>query len=234
MSQDSPPDANGRPRDGDAPDVPEGLRRRWASLGDDEPPALVDQAVLTRARSAVEGEAPHSSRPWSFGWIHTVTTAAVIVLGATVVLQLGEPTAPAPPTTLENRAAPGEASGDSTSGPPRSPQAAPAAARARSASPANGTDSEAAFDARQAPRALIRETVPAAAAEAAPGASTDTALESDDADASPDPDAWLEEIRALIDAGREAEAQAEFERFRRAWPDHPLPDDFPGAARLSR
>lgn len=95
-----------RPPGGDdlASDIPEAVRRAWDELDAPEPPDLVDQAVLNRARAAVEEPASgRSSRPWSFGWMHTVTTAAVIVLGLTVLLPLrdeapgrGGPDTPAP------------------------------------------------------------------------------------------------------------------------------------------
>ncbi len=80
---------HGPGRTGDEPGEP--VVRQWRSLADDEPPELLDRAVLNRARAAVASERPHSSRPWSFGWLHAVTTTAIVVLGVTLVVQLGEP-----------------------------------------------------------------------------------------------------------------------------------------------
>jgi hypothetical protein len=53
----------------------------------EEPPALLDQAILNRARRAAENR---TTRPWGFGWIHAVTTAAVIVLAVGIVLHVPE------------------------------------------------------------------------------------------------------------------------------------------------
>lgn len=215
MSQDFRRDSDDRPRSGDGQEVPEPVRSHWRGLGDDEPPALVDQSVLNRARAAVEGESPHSSRPWSFGWIHAVTTAAVIVLGVTVVLQLGEPTAPPPPASLEEGVAPAEVTADS----------APKPFRARQAGP--GSESDKASG--EAPGEASGE----ASAEPAEAASR-AASEVNPADTRSEPDAWLAQIRALFATGQESAARAELERFRQAWPDYPLPDDFPEALRTRR
>lgn len=58
----------------------------------DEPPALLDQAVLNRAR---RDAASKSFLPWNFGWVHAITTTAVVILGLALVMQLPEdPTAP--------------------------------------------------------------------------------------------------------------------------------------------
>lgn len=40
-----------------------------------------------------------------------------------------------------------------------------------------------------------------------------------------DPAAWIDEIRRLMREGREAEARDQLAAFRRAHPDHPVPDD---------
>jgi hypothetical protein len=45
-----------------------------------------------------------------------------------------------------------------------------------------------------------------------------------DAAADTERDAQLERIAALRDAGKAAEADAAFARFRERWPDYPIPD----------
>lgn len=99
--QDSGPGGNGA-------DVPAEVVEAYTRLHGKDlqgPPDLVDQAVLNRARAAVAK--PHSSRPWSFGWPHALSTLAVIVLGLTVLLQLREqaPT-PVPSTSAPSSAVP--------------------------------------------------------------------------------------------------------------------------------
>lgn len=50
----------------------------------DEPPALLDQAILNKAKRAIDKPA---ARPWSFGWIHATATTVLLVLGLTLVNQ---------------------------------------------------------------------------------------------------------------------------------------------------
>jgi hypothetical protein len=72
------------------------LQRQYRAAARDEPPTLLDQAVLNRARRAAER---HAIRPWSFSWMHATATAALVVLGLAVVMQVrdasGPPEAPA-------------------------------------------------------------------------------------------------------------------------------------------
>lgn len=60
------------------------IENQYHTLHADEPPAMLDQAILNKARLAVEAKA---IRPWNFGWMHGTATAAVLVLGLTLVLQ---------------------------------------------------------------------------------------------------------------------------------------------------
>ncbi len=60
----------------------ESLGQAYQRLGPDEPPALLDQAILNSAKRAAENKPG-----WmDFGWIHGLTTAAVIVLTVSIVL----------------------------------------------------------------------------------------------------------------------------------------------------
>jgi hypothetical protein len=46
------------------------IESRYRSLTNDEPPTMLDQAVLNKARQAVDSDTqPHAIRPWSFGWM---------------------------------------------------------------------------------------------------------------------------------------------------------------------
>lgn len=60
------------------------IESQYRTLHTDEPPAILDQAILNKASLAVES---HAIRPWNFGWMHATATAAVLVLGLTLVLQ---------------------------------------------------------------------------------------------------------------------------------------------------
>jgi len=62
------------------------LGRAYNSLPHDEPPELLDQAILNSARRAVEKK-PHWMK---FGWLHGLTTAAVFVLALSIILNQRE------------------------------------------------------------------------------------------------------------------------------------------------
>ena len=65
------------------------LGHAYDQLEQDEPPELLDQAILNSAHRAVEKK-PH----WmQFGWLHGLTTAAVFVLALSIILDQRE-TAP--------------------------------------------------------------------------------------------------------------------------------------------
>jgi hypothetical protein len=58
------------------------LSQRYAQLQRDEPPELLDQAILNSAHRALEKK-PHWMK---FGWLHGLTTAAVFVLAFSLIL----------------------------------------------------------------------------------------------------------------------------------------------------
>ncbi len=59
------------------------ISHAWSRLDQDEPPELLDQAILNSAHRAVEKKA----KGFQFGWLHGLTTAAVFVLALGIVLQ---------------------------------------------------------------------------------------------------------------------------------------------------
>jgi hypothetical protein len=63
------------------------IGQAYRDLGQEEPPALLDQAVLNSAHRAVEKQ----SHWMQFGWLHGLTTVAVVVLAFTIILQQGDP-----------------------------------------------------------------------------------------------------------------------------------------------
>jgi hypothetical protein len=63
------------------------LSRAYGQLPHEEPPELLDQAILNSAHRAVENK-PH----WmQFGWLHGLTTAAVFVLALSLLFNTREP-----------------------------------------------------------------------------------------------------------------------------------------------
>ena len=78
MSMHGPDNGNGQSLDKGLEDI----GRAYGKLEREQPPELLDQAILNKARREVE------ARPrWTqFGWLHGLTTAAVFVLAFSVVL----------------------------------------------------------------------------------------------------------------------------------------------------
>ena len=65
----------------------ENISRAYGQLDQDEPPELLDQAIMNRAQRAVESK-PH----WlQFGWLHGLTTTAVFVLAFFIIMNQREP-----------------------------------------------------------------------------------------------------------------------------------------------
>lgn len=63
------------------------LGRAYGQLQHEEPPELLDQAILNSAHRAVDKK-PH----WmQFGWLHGLTTAAVFVLALSLIFNTREP-----------------------------------------------------------------------------------------------------------------------------------------------
>jgi hypothetical protein len=198
--------------------VPEALRRAWDELPKREPPELVDRAVLNRARAAVE--APHSSRPWSFGWPHALTTAAVIVLAVTLIIPLRETGQP----------------GSTPEPQPRLPEAeeATSALAEEFADEVRDSGEPARERARQevAPRSL--SSPPLEKATAAPAASADAeagARANAEVDAAaevaitPEPERRLQAIRTLVEAGELDAAREALAAFKRDFPEAELPPE---------
>ena len=64
----------------------EKLGRAYDQLPNEEPPELLDQAILSSAHRAVEKK-PHWMK---FGWLHGLTTAAVVVLALSIIINQRE------------------------------------------------------------------------------------------------------------------------------------------------
>ena len=64
----------------------EKLGRAYQEMPNEEPPELLDQAILNSAHRAVEKK-PHWMK---FGWLHGLTTAAVVVLALSIIINQRE------------------------------------------------------------------------------------------------------------------------------------------------
>jgi hypothetical protein len=161
--------------------------------------------VLNTARRALG----RRGRPRPLRWLGGLATAAVVVLAVAIVVhQERQGPALSPPTT--------DGIGLERSMAEPAPVAAPtekvreeSAAEARK-SPA-GTAARAA--ANDAPQSLRKQVAPA----------PPTTFDEDTA--SRPPDAWIEQLLQLKNAGRIEEMEAELAAFRQAYPDYPLPPE---------
>lgn len=78
---------NNGPHDKPLNDELEDLGKAYQQLEPEDPPELLDQAILNSAHRAVEKKAG-----WmDFGWVHGLTTAAVVVLALTIILTQRQP-----------------------------------------------------------------------------------------------------------------------------------------------
>jgi len=204
-----------------------------------EPPELVDQAVLNRARAAVEG---HTQRPWNFGWMHALATAAIVVLGVAILMQ--EPVPPEEPLRVALPPSGKLRDIDSEVKPLRIP--ADSAQARRQAAEQERASSES---------RLVREVqihVPAPASVTPPAAkSLATAADNSglaqqaatESDASPmadealasgeemkkemplDPQTWIVRMLELKQQGKAEQLRQELAAFRSAYPSHILPPE---------
>lgn len=225
----------------------EQVAAQYRALGEEQPPELVDLAVLSRARAAVEKR----PRAWSFNltWVHGLATAGVAVLALSLFLQMRElPPETGIPATLElqrlDQVEPGAA--DETLAEskvaPAKPNAAVSEFRVQSqaddAAPAPGQEPlEALGDERQdadaqptadparktevtalgASRELVECTV-----GQEPGLVQCQFEGKDWADAN----ARFRELMALRASGDEAGFRLQLARFREEFPQFPLPEDW--------
>lgn len=206
------------PRD-DMPEHDPHISAIYRTTGDIEPPAALDEAVLTSARHAVRQRRQR--------WMLPLSTAAVLMLGITVLLKLNsewqpghdlEGGAPASPALekkskdtsvgmLAKKAAPE----------PQALKAPPQAARAKTE---------------------IAESLGFAADSAPMSGSVILEADKQKETESPilsgivqteqkvlEPKPWIKKIRKLLEAKKLAESRKELQAFRKHYPDYRLPDD---------
>lgn len=200
----------------------ERLERAYRAITPEEPPDLLDQAVLNRARRAVAGGS--GRRPWSFGWVHGLTSAAIVVLA--IALFTHQPNLPDPePVRVANPPSAKLRDIESEIEPLRipardsTPQGAPPAL-ARQLPPVADADED-----QRADRGAERRRETSALAQEPLAESPGVASEADITRLQTDPDAWLAHILMLKREGQDQAAARELQAFREAWPDYALPPE---------
>lgn len=193
------------------------IRARWRSDGADEPPGLLDQAVLNAARRELQGK----TGPRRLRWLGGFATAVVVVVAVSLVLQQQQSEGPAP----------GLPDGDGfrlEAEPPT--ESRTAVSKERAAVEAEQRRDEAATAAalepgEPPPGAASPQAVPRAAA-APLGESFDAPEKADSAEADADAATeWVERLLDLQRSGDEERLAEELAAFRRAYPDYPLPPE---------
>jgi len=182
----------------------ENIRAAWRILQRDEPPQLLDQAVRNAARLAVP--VVHK-RSRLLRWLGSLATAAVVVLAVAIVIRQDQE-GPVPPVVetdglrLDTRARRMEKMADE--GVPADAAPGQAQLRSKQAAPAAAGESRREPDATAAamPQALPEGTATA-----------------------PGPEAWIDRMLQLQQAGRLDELSAELAAFRKSYPEHPLPPE---------
>ena len=226
----------------------ETVRSAWAGLESAEPPELLDQAVLNRARRDLE------SRPgrWPLRWLGGFATAAVIVLTLSIVIQQ-DPQAPVPTVDetdgikldqsiskeamkeVDRDTARRSVTAEDQAGQSLAGSEQPFEKRLQQAEPAPPPASAAAVmqDSASMHRQKVRsEEIPTNAAEvtaAAPAiaeiaADAETAAEDESAELA-EAEAWIERLMLLWETQQDEKLVSELAAFREAFPDYPLPPE---------
>jgi hypothetical protein len=213
----------------------------------EEPPAALDARIRAAAHRAVDAGpqslAAQTHRSWAARWRLPLSVAATALIAVTVSVMMRDQ------ASIESRLeTPAPAAPAPTVPAPPAPAGVETGARSRDQAPSPKREAPATAPATTAPvpaaappaaRPSTREerARPGAALEAVPPSQPDRnrvrseqpPAEAGDAAAAPapsrPPEPWLEEIRRLRAAGREAEAAAELADFRRRYPDFALPPD---------
>ncbi|MGB8300378.1 MAG: hypothetical protein WCE67_04970 [Azonexus sp.] len=188
----------------------------------DEPPAVLDRAILKAAR---ENIAPvrEARKPWwrRFALPLQLAFSVVLVTMLALTVDRNPPEVPAVTERTEPQQAPVPAPIESRPSSPkadRKAEAAPAAIPVPGPSERASAEKAAAEDAA-APvggQSLEAARTEPAAAGAAPAANRAAVARS--------PSAWLAAIERLAGTGEKTAARAELEAFRKAYPDYPLPE----------
>jgi len=185
------------------------LENRYSSLAAEEPPELLDQAVLNQARR--EAMTQTRKRRKAFGWIGAFSTVSLLVLGLSVVLQQ-QPTGIQPAALKEQDNAVHKSEEKLKK-------------RDQPSAVGQSRDVYMAPPAEEEPLLESRQFRDESAALARTAAVADEPIPSDSDSEFADPEVWLLRIRQLIKDGQVEEAEVELSAFQQAYPDHVLPTD---------
>lgn len=192
----------------------------WARLGKEEPPDLLDQVVLNRAKRALESPGRAGRKPWVLRWPGAFATAAVVLLALTVVLEQ-EQQAPAPVLKKADgfRIDPdGSAAGKEANRKEAVPEESVTHESLADKTPAAKAGSEA----RSSPLRLESASIQAAAEQDSAGIASGLEKSTDEIPAA---DAWIDQLIQLKKTHQDEKLAKELTRFRAIYPDYPLPSE---------
>jgi hypothetical protein len=226
------------------------VSRLYREASGEQPPAALDASILAAARKHLEKRRSRGLSSW-WRWMAPASAIATLALGVSLALLIErerpEPTgdtaprrvpppAPSAPPgraaeSAKTRAADGgapavakkekpSASAPSPTPAPTAEQAYTAERRAKTAAPAAAPPKAAMESNVAADSALGSAEVAAPARPPAAGRVAPLAQEA----LRHSPEAWLEEIGRLKRAGRGREAAEQLAEFRRAYPEHAIPE----------
>jgi hypothetical protein len=227
------------------------VSRAYRAASSDGPPAAIDAAILAAARER-QTRTVRRARPSRVRWFAPVGVMATIVIGVSITLLLerehpelteGRVSPAGPPLAAEASNLPAAASakpkpagraladvsakkeavvaGQSMA--ERVPGSLESAPPAPIAFPAEARSKSAAARIMEAPAAAATDSTGAgpAGANARVPASVSAPMQQPGARSA---EAWLADIAALRQQGREQDARAQLAHFRKSYPNHPLPD----------
>jgi len=225
------------------------LRRLYAQAPDEEPPAALDAAILSRARSAVQAS---SSRTIAARWGAPLATAAVLVLSVIVVINVqreqpevlsvtgpareapapASPPAPAPaisaaaesraPVAVQPAAEPQQDAGEEPGLGAPAAEVAPQPAPEPAARPAAPVPRAASRLSLRADSARSEGAMTAAKSTAAMAPEHMTAESMNQEQMTPEQ--WLAHLVELRTQGRLKEFQDSLAEFRKRFPAHTVPE----------
>lgn len=198
---------------------------------DSEPPAELDHAVLAEAQRVAR------RRPRR--WLLPLSTAAVVVVGVTLVLKMGMQPQFSPQPAGVPHEPPGPVSAPEQRQPtPVAPPARDSRAEEalspplKSASPPPRPTAkrrteglESLSEPAQSDRMRFKAPAAPAVQSKAAGAPAAEERESLNVQDAPTPELWLKQIEELLTSGRQSEAKAQLAAFRRRYPDRSIPKE---------
>ncbi len=192
----------------------------WARLGKEDPPDLLDRAVLNRAKRELESPGIAGRKPWVFRWPGAFATAAVVLLALTLVLEQ-EQHAPTPVLKkvdgfgidLDGSAARKKANLN---------EAAPEESVIHESQPDETPAAKAGSEARLNPLRLESASIRAVAEQDSAGIASGPGKSVDEVPAA---DAWIDQLLQLKKTHQDQALAEELTRFRAIYPDYPLPPE---------